>query len=92
MEAEPSHLRLWTVKDVASRMGCSQRHVERLIRRGELRSLKIGGLRRVVPTDFADFLFGEINDWHEVFGSTPTRTSEEILEWLRQRGAGTFCR
>lgn len=78
-----------TLDDVADRMRSSKRHVERLVQRGELRSIKIGGLRRVVPTDFADYLFGEINNWHEEFGSVPPPNREEILDWLRARAAGT---
>ena len=39
--------KLMTLDEVAEQLFCSRRHVENLVASGQLRSVKLGGLRRV---------------------------------------------
>src|SRR5689334_18637384 len=48
--------RAYSVRQVAERLDLSVSRVWELIRGGELRSFKVGGSRRVDPSDLAEFL------------------------------------
>jgi excisionase family DNA binding protein len=47
---------LLTIQEAAHRIGLGRTFTYDLIRRGELRSLKIGGARRVAVADIEDFV------------------------------------
>lgn len=47
---------LLDVRQVADLLGCSSRTVQRLRKRGQLRSVKVGALRRYRPADVAEYL------------------------------------
>jgi excisionase family DNA binding protein len=51
-----SEVLLLTVKEAAHRIGLGRTFTYELIRRGELRSLKIGGARRVAVADIEEFV------------------------------------
>lgn len=44
------------VSEVAERLNVSERTVQRLIKVGELRAIKVGGQLRIDPRDFEEFL------------------------------------
>ena len=48
--------RLLTVPQVATRLQVSERQIRRLVKRGELRALRIGRRVLIDPRDLADFL------------------------------------
>ena len=45
-----------TVDETAKNLDVSSRHIRRLIKRGELPSVKIGRLRRILPKSLEDYL------------------------------------
>lgn len=47
---------LITVREAAGRLGLGRSLTYEFIRRGELKSLKIGGARRVLVSDLLDFV------------------------------------
>ena len=56
-----SEVLLLTVTEAAHRIGLGRTFTYDLIRRGELRSLKIGGSRRVAVADIEEFV-GRLRD------------------------------
>ncbi len=51
----------YTIKQVCERLMISRETVNRLIRRGELRAIKIGFLVRIGESDLADYLARQAN-------------------------------
>jgi excisionase family DNA binding protein len=47
---------LLTVQDIADRFSLSRSTIQRYIQSGELKSITLGGARRVTEEDLADFL------------------------------------
>lgn len=48
--------RLLTIGDVADRLACSQRTAERLVKSGQVKSVKMGGLRRIREEWIEDYI------------------------------------
>jgi excisionase family DNA binding protein len=47
---------VWNVAEAAEKLGISRAHIYKFIQTGELRSLKIGSRRMILPADVEDFL------------------------------------
>jgi len=55
-QAERSPRLLLTVEEAAERIGICRSNMFKLIRRGEIQSVKVGRLRRVTPDALEDFV------------------------------------
>jgi excisionase family DNA binding protein len=53
---EASNQSFWTVRQLATRLGISERSARDLVARGVIPSYKIGGSRRIDPADVPDAL------------------------------------
>jgi excisionase family DNA binding protein len=53
---ERSPLLLLTVEEAADRIGICRSNMFKLIRQGDVKSVKVGRLRRVTPTALEDFV------------------------------------
>jgi excisionase family DNA binding protein len=49
-------LELLTIKQVASTLNCSERHVWRLLANGSLSAIRLGGLTRISRADLTRFI------------------------------------
>lgn len=52
----PNAVRLLTRIDVAERLGVSMKTVDRMLRRGELRAIRLGAAVRIDPRDVEDLI------------------------------------
>ncbi len=50
--------RLLSVREAAERLGVSRQHVYRLVQRGELPGLHVGGVVRIDPRELEEWLYG----------------------------------
>lgn len=51
----------YSVREVAARLGVSERHIQRLINRGELTSFKLGSRRLIPRASLSKWLAGPTN-------------------------------
>jgi excisionase family DNA binding protein len=54
--AEEKKVIVLTIKDIARYLQVSERTAARLVYKGDIRSVKIGGVRRILVQDFINYL------------------------------------